>query len=245
VSSELAGVLKSPVWGYTLLQACYHEPFILRAVVAIGALNKSIKTSHLASVGPPASREPELQIAKSHRAFAIASYDQAIRGMQQIFPAPDDFPAIRKALLASLLIFCMEIFLGSPNVAWCQVQAGYNLLQQWMARKSLESTGVSSPDSTAIEDDIFLEVTRLDLQHVIKWSVKELPRHSTGRLEGSGTIKVMHTYEIHSSTIPHFFTRPTPRTIFGQEEDTAAIASSHQCLRGLASGLLNVPPSRS
>jgi hypothetical protein len=209
-------------------------------------LNKSIKTFHLASVGPPASREPGLQIAKSHRAFAIALYDQAIRGMQQIFPAPDDFPAIRKALLASLLIFCMEMFLGSPNVAWCQVQAGYNLLQQWMARKSLESTGVSSPDSTAIEDDIFLEVTRLDLQHVIKWSVKELPRHSTGRLEGSGTIKVMHTYEIHSSTIPHFFTRPTPRTIFGQEEDdTAAIASSHQCLRGLASGLLNVPPSRS
>jgi hypothetical protein len=111
--------------------------------------------------------------------------------MQKKFLAPDDFPAIRKALLASLLIFCMEMFLGSPNVAWCQVQAGYNILQQWMARKSLESTGVSSPDSTAIEDDIFFEVARLDLQHVTKWSVKELPRHSTGRLEGSGTIKVM------------------------------------------------------
>jgi hypothetical protein len=191
VSSELAGVLKSPAWGYTLLQACYHEPFILRAVVAIGALNKSIKTSHLASVGPLASREPNLQIAKSHRAFAIASYDQAIRGMQQIVPAPEDFPAIRKALLASLLIFCMEMFLGSPNVAWCQVQAGYNLLQQWIARSSQESTGISSPDSAAIEDDIFLEVGRLELQHVIKWSVKELPRHSTRRLEGSGTIKVM------------------------------------------------------
>jgi hypothetical protein len=75
VSSELAGVLKSPAWEYTLLQEYYHEPFILRAVVAIGVLNKSTKTSHLASVGSPASREPDLQIAKSHQAFAIASYD--------------------------------------------------------------------------------------------------------------------------------------------------------------------------
>jgi hypothetical protein len=47
----------------------------------------------------------------------------------------------------------------------------------------------------------------------------------------------LHKYGIYFCTTPCYFTRPTPRTIFGQEEDdTSAIASSHRYLPGLASG---------
>jgi hypothetical protein len=45
-----------------------------------------------------------------------------------------------------------------------------------MAKKSLASTGISSPDSRAIKDDIFLGIARLDLQHVIRLDMKELPQ---------------------------------------------------------------------
>jgi hypothetical protein len=102
-----------------------------------------------------------------------------------------------------------------------------------MARSSQESTGISSPESTAIEDDIFLEVARLDLQHVIKWSVKELPRHSTRRLEGSGTIKVMplrFSYLGEAKAFQELLLRRTHHLI---GETYARIICSNQELRQL------------
>ncbi|KUJ21681.1 uncharacterized protein LY89DRAFT_681114 [Mollisia scopiformis] len=190
---ELSGLLRSSVWSYTILQACYQEPFVLRAVVAVGALNKAIKTEYMVSISSPSTKESTQALAQQHRAFALASYDRAILGMKQIMPEPKKCSSLRKALLACLLVYCMEIFLQSPNTAFYQTQAGYSLLQEWISQKSQRNLGIQSPDSTVIEDDIFYEFARTDLQHAIRWGERDLIRHSTRRQEGTLTIKNMPT----------------------------------------------------
>ncbi|KAE8441165.1 hypothetical protein EG329_005794 [Mollisiaceae sp. DMI_Dod_QoI] len=190
---ELSGLLRSSAWSYTLLQACYQEPFVLRAVVAIGALNKAVKTDYLASISSASTKESNRQLAQQHRAFALSSYDRAILGMKQIIPESKNTSSLRKALLACLLVYCIENFMQSPNTAFYQSQTGYTLLQEWIASKSQRNLGIRSPDSTVIEDDIFHEFGRSDLQHAIRWGERNLSRHSKRRQEGTLTIKNMPT----------------------------------------------------
>lgn len=124
-ATELSGILRSSAWSYTLLQSCYHKPFVLRAVVA---LKKSIKTKYLAHGGPKT-----MQVARQHRDFALASYDKAIAGMKQT-------KLLRNTLLTCRLTHCIELFLQSPNTAFCQSQTSYALLQKWLAESSLHAT---------------------------------------------------------------------------------------------------------
>lgn len=191
---ELSGLLRSSVWSYTILQACYQEPFVLRAVVAVGALNKAIKTEYLATTNP---QESTRVLAQQHRSFALTSYNHAISGMRQIIPEPKKSSSLRKALLACLLVYCIENFLQSPNTAFTQSQTGYSLLQSWISSKSSRNLGIESPDPTSIEDDIFHEFAKADLQHAIRWGEHALTRHSTRRLEGQVTIKNMPARFLH------------------------------------------------
>lgn len=179
-ATELSGILRSSAWNYTLLQSCYREPFVLRAVVAIGALNKAVKTEYLAHGDPKT-----MQVARQHREFALASYDKAIVGMKHT-------KSLRNTLLACLLVHCIELFLQSPNTAFCQSQTGYALLQKWLAEKqSSRNEGLRSPDSIIIEDEIFHEFKRLDLEHAVRWGEHGIDRHSSRRKEGAATVKNM------------------------------------------------------
>lgn len=188
---ELSRYNKSSAWSYTLLQACYHEPFVLRAVVAIGAFNKSIKQGYFAITGPMSERKTNMEIANRHQTFALASYDRAIVGMQQIVPIPQDPSSLRTALLACLVIYCIELLLKSPTAALNQGQNGYSLLQQWLGDKDTPNTGLSSPNSSVVDDEIFHEYGRMELHHAIRWGIKDLPRHMKRRQEGAVTVKKM------------------------------------------------------
>jgi len=190
---ELSRYNKSSAWSYTLLQACYHEPFVLRAVVAIGAFNKSIKQGYFATAGPASERKANMEIANRHQTFALASYDRAIVGMQQIVPVPQDPSSLRNALLACLVIYCIELLLKSPTTALNQGQNGYSLLQQWSDNKDAQNTGLSSPNSGIVDDEIFHEYGRIELYHAIRWGIKDLPRHMKRRREGAVTVQNMPT----------------------------------------------------
>ena len=63
---ELSGFRKSTAWTHAMLQSCHSEPFVLRGLVAIRALDKSIKLSHAASVEPQL-RDINQNIANQHR----------------------------------------------------------------------------------------------------------------------------------------------------------------------------------
>ncbi|KAH7342600.1 hypothetical protein BKA65DRAFT_294745 [Rhexocercosporidium sp. MPI-PUGE-AT-0058] len=190
---ELSRYNKSSAWSYTLLQACYHKPFVLRAVVAIGAFNKSVKQGYFAVTGPLSERKTSMEIANRHQTFALASYHRAIVGMQQIVPVPQDPSSLRNALLACLVIYCIELLLKSPTTALNQGQNGYLLLQQWSGGKDTPNAGLSSPNSSIVDDEIFHEYGRIELYHAIRWGVKDLTRHMKRKEEGAVTVKHMPT----------------------------------------------------
>jgi hypothetical protein len=173
-----------------MLQACHTDPFVLRSLVAIGALNKSVKMSHAASVQPEL-REINQRIASQHREFALASYDKAICGMRQIVPSVDNSNFLRKALIACLLVHCIESCLQDLNTAYWQAQVGYELLHQWIAEYPQKETGIGSPDSSIIEDDIFSEFARQDLFGAMRWGDKKLELHQERWMEGNTTVQNM------------------------------------------------------
>lgn len=163
---------------------------MLRSLVAIGALNKSVKMSHAASVQPEL-RDANQRIASLHREFALATYDKAICGMRQIVPSGDNSTFLRKALIACLLVHCIESCLQDLNTAYFQAQVGYELLHKWIAEHPHKETGIGSPNSNIIEDDIFSEFARQDLHGAMRWGDKKLELHQARRLEGTDTIMNM------------------------------------------------------
>lgn len=190
---DLACVLQSTSpWTYTMLQSAQTEPFVLRSLVAIGALNKSIKMSYLCSTCPPAMRQTNQEISKQHRDFALAMYDKAITGMRKIVSSDQDTStSIRKALISCLLIYTIENFLNSPNTAHVQGQAGFTLLRQLESKHRNHSEGIASPDSHLVEDELYHEFSRLDLRHAMWWGQHSLRRHRTRRMDGELTVKNM------------------------------------------------------
>ncbi|KAJ5050570.1 uncharacterized protein L3040_002447 [Drepanopeziza brunnea f. sp. 'multigermtubi'] len=191
VCLELSRYSRQSAWSYTLLQACHHEPFVLRAVVAIGALNRAVKQVHFATRGSKDTRKPNLELAAAHRTFALVSYNRAIQGMQRIVPIPQNPSSLRNALISCLLIYCIELFLKAPSTALAQGQNGYTLLQQWLRSREGPSPGLLSPNSNIVDDEIFQEFGRMELYHAQRWGPKDLVRHEKRRQEATSTVRKM------------------------------------------------------
>ncbi|KAH8594028.1 hypothetical protein B0O99DRAFT_688053 [Bisporella sp. PMI_857] len=190
---ELAGAVKSSPWTYTMLQAARAEPFVLRSLVAIGALNKCLKVGHAAKTGPSALRLTNQELSDQHRKFALAAYDRAIVGMKNItLEQQSTISPLRKALLACLLVWTIEFFLRSPNNAYYQWQSGYKLLRNlYNYEKSESISGISSPDPNTVDEEIFHEFSRLDWRGAILWGERKNACHHYRRLDGQIAIRDM------------------------------------------------------
>lgn len=140
VGSRLAGGFSNELWSHIVLQASNQEPCIRQAISAIGALGKVMKDHKRGDV---------LLVNEDYR-FAIQEYGQALKGMKQAMP-------IRTTLIATLLVFCFENFLGNQASAFTQVQGAANLLREWM--KERETRRIAdrslSPAPDVIEDTVF------------------------------------------------------------------------------------------
>jgi hypothetical protein len=112
------------------LTAC-DEPFIRDAVLAIAAINLSIKEDRK----KPRTLEGgagSSKISTKHYQFALERFSQAIRTMRTTLT--NDEQHLRKALISCLLVFCFEGFQGYPKQALVHVISGYHLLQSWMIK---------------------------------------------------------------------------------------------------------------
>jgi hypothetical protein len=166
---------------------------VLRSVIAIGAINKAAKKSYEATSCPPQLRDVNNHVASLHREFALESYGKALAGMRQIQQDdPDNTTNLRRAIMATVLIQCLEVYLGSPPVGYKQSHNGYKLLHNWRERTDRRDAGVCSPDPAVIEDDLFHEISRLDHQSALLHVLPHCPmRHLRGRLEASQTVQEM------------------------------------------------------
>ncbi|PVH94287.1 hypothetical protein DM02DRAFT_618725 [Periconia macrospinosa] len=113
------------LWNRLMLQGCQHESFIRYAVVAIGALHKSLRASSPMGQGSRARTSDSM--AKLHREFAFLSYGKALNKMQLAIAAD---PGPRLALIACLLIVCFESHAGNRYKAIAHAKSGVAIREE-------------------------------------------------------------------------------------------------------------------
>jgi hypothetical protein len=145
-TSNFPSIWDWSLWNRLMLQGCHHEAFIRDAVVAIGALHKSLRTSAMASTDGSSLEE----LAKLQRQFAYQKYGRALRRIQH---AIDTGSGPRDALIACLLIVCFESHSGDRYKAAMHAQHGLRIYHQLPLTER----------SSKVEDDIADAFRNLDI----------------------------------------------------------------------------------
>lgn len=123
-TSSFQGAWDWSLWNRLMLQGCHSEAFIRDAVVAIGALHKSLRTSAAGQYAPdPASQD----LAVLQRQFAFQKYGKALKAIQE---AIDTGAGPRVAMIACLLIVCFESHSGDRYKAVTHAQHGWRIYQE-------------------------------------------------------------------------------------------------------------------
>ncbi|PHH64966.1 hypothetical protein CDD81_3603 [Ophiocordyceps australis] len=149
-ASELSGYFSSSFWAQRVLQECHYEKAILHAVVALGALYKTLEQScepHKAG---------HVDSAMSHWHVAVRQYSEACNAMLLI-GHDENVRSNRTRLMASVLLACFDSFIGDHKQAIVQIQTGLGLLER------LQTHG-QSPSQQEVEQDIIIVFTRLAIQ---------------------------------------------------------------------------------
>ncbi|KAF9728693.1 C6 zinc finger protein [Paraphaeosphaeria minitans] len=134
------------VWNRLMLQGCHHKAFIRDAVVAIGALHKSLRTSAMAS----SNRKSTEELVKLQRQFAYQTYGRALKKIQH---AINTGSGPRDALIACLLIVCFESHTGDRYKAGIHAQHGLRIYHQLPLKER----------PSEVEDDIADAFRNLDI----------------------------------------------------------------------------------
>jgi hypothetical protein len=130
-----------------IAQASENEPFVRDCFVAIGALERA---AYLPKDCPRLSGTPRERTGNPAYAFALKLYGRALklygRALQTMGKAlSNDQQNLRLALIACLLVFCFESYVGNQVTAITHAQSGISLLRQWELQKVLSIPDDQSP----------------------------------------------------------------------------------------------------
>jgi hypothetical protein len=186
-SVELSGVFKSSFWDTLLLQESHHEPFVRHALVAIAALNKSVKASQLANLHPEGST-----ISISEREYAFKYYGKSLIGMQRIPQGKNAH--LRQLVIAILLVFVFETIQQQPDVAFSHALIGDRLMCHFVEttpHSIPHDEGISSPATHIIESELLMTYCRFDTQMMTFLDVRSHYLHNAGKVFYQSTIDDM------------------------------------------------------
>lgn len=176
-AATLGGAFDSYIWGGIIPQACAQEPFVVDAMVAIGALTRTMyEVQRYRRMGiAPKTGLPCLGNSPDHE-YAMQQYGKALRGMRQAALCEDK--DIRMALIACLLVVCFEGFHGAPVAAMTHAAHGVNLLHCWLEKYGgSEPSLLKSPAPNIIEDELIYAFNRLDLQVLTFFDTRPVEYH--------------------------------------------------------------------
>ncbi|KAJ4306390.1 hypothetical protein N0V88_001190 [Collariella sp. IMI 366227] len=157
-ANELSGFFDSAFWTRSVLQECHAASAIRHAVVALGALYKTLEKSN---ESPPNSPYPDRDpgdSAMTHWEMAFRQYSHACNALVK---ADSDTTSNRTRLMASVLLACFDSFVGDHRQAIVQIQAGLGLLEQLRAER--RRAFISSSDEP-VEEELTQMFTRLAIQ---------------------------------------------------------------------------------
>jgi Fungal Zn(2)-Cys(6) binuclear cluster domain/Fungal specific transcription factor domain len=185
---ELAGPFDGYLWEALILQAFQQKTFVRHAVLAIGALDMSLR------VVTDEVNSPGRGLASMHREFALLKYSKALKEMKSTLSGMDSSP--RDTLIACLLVVCLENLLGNRHLALLHAQVGFRLLQNWLSKHPYSlpyHSGISSPASHTIEDDLVLVFGKLDLQISCVSDTRPFQEHVALKDINTATVEHMPT----------------------------------------------------
>ncbi|KAH6636943.1 hypothetical protein F5144DRAFT_201585 [Chaetomium tenue] len=158
-ANELSGFFDSAFWTRSVLQECHSATAIRHAVVALGALYKTLEKSN---ESPPTSPYPDRDPTDSairHWEMAFRQYSNACNALVKTETA--ESTSHRTRLMASVLLACFDSFVGDHRQAIVQIQTGLGLLEQLRAER--RRAFLSSSDEP-VEEELTQMFTRLAIQ---------------------------------------------------------------------------------
>lgn len=155
---ELSGFFDSVFWTQTVLRESHSAPAIRHAVIALGALYKTLEQSTASPPGSPSRSLDVTASAASHWQVAIKQYSEAITSVVALSGQGRD--AHRILLMATVLLACFDSFIGDHKQAIYQIQNGLQLLDQLRAQHSYAQAAGTEP----VEDELVQMFTRLAIQ---------------------------------------------------------------------------------
>ncbi|KAI0408085.1 hypothetical protein F4802DRAFT_594530 [Xylaria palmicola] len=158
-ASELSGFFDSSFWTRRVLQECHTEESIRHAVVALGALYKTLEKMSESPPSSPSNANHHLDNANRHCEIAFKHYSLAIKAV--VNSASHDQAKTRMSLMASVLLACFDSFIGDHKQAIRQIQSGLALLET--LRVERRRAGLPQPEEP-VEQDLIQMFTRLVIQ---------------------------------------------------------------------------------
>lgn len=161
-ANELSGFFDGVFWSQSVLRECHSEAAIRHAVVALGALYKTLeKTTESPPTSPSGGLyENNRDGALRHWEVALSQYSKACAASLAL--VDDDAPSQRTRLMASVLLACFDSFIGDHKQAIIQIQNGLRLLDR-VRTEHRRSRGAST-SSEPIEDELTQMFARLAIQ---------------------------------------------------------------------------------
>ena len=206
-ASELSGFFDSGFWTRSVLRECHAAAPIRHAVVALGALYKTLEKSN---ESPRSSPEGDpADSALRHWEMAFRQYSHACTALVKTQAA--DSTSHRTRLMASVLLACFDSFVGDHKQAIVQIQTGLGLLEQLRAerRRSFYATS-----EEPVEEELTQMFTRLAIQaksydmafHFPQPWVVRLTSPNQGQDPSSPASDVSSPTSINHDSIPERFT---------------------------------------
>jgi len=128
-ASELSGFFDSEFWSRIILQQSHSEASIRHAVVALGALYKTLEETTLSTSGSSSESDYIHATAPAHYEFALRQYEKAIRLLREGI-STRGVGSFRTTLMSIILFTCFTSFTGDQEGTIIQIQAGLNLLEE-------------------------------------------------------------------------------------------------------------------
>lgn len=158
-ASELSGFFDSAFWTRSVLQECHSATAIRHAVIALGALYKTLeKSTESPPSSPHAGRSP-IDNARRHWEMAFRQYSHACNALVKGDSATT--VSHRTRLMASVLLACFDSFVGDHKHAIVQIQTGLRLLDQLCAERR---RAFFSTSEEPVEEELVQMFTRLAIQ---------------------------------------------------------------------------------
>ncbi|RDW66109.1 hypothetical protein BP6252_09744 [Coleophoma cylindrospora] len=220
VAPRLAGEMQAQLWSRLLLQASQDQPYIRNAIFAIGALSKTHRGGGVGAYRYKTIGTGDTELAlQQYHSFALQHYDKFLRGVRENIT--DDEAGRRMAMIACILVVCIETLQNHSQAAFFHSRAGIDLMHDWLSRRPTPASeiregggaqpngrkllpGIASPAPQIVEDELVQQFSRMEIQHLVQFDLRTPERHARLKHEGSTSIKLMPTEFTNTQEAMHF-----------------------------------------